>query len=189
MAFSANKMLGPTGIGVLYAKTTLLENMDPFMGGGEMIKTVEWEHSTWNDIPWKFEAGTQSIAEAVGLAAGIDYLNKVGMQKIHEHNCALTRYCMEKLPTIEGIQMYGPPAEKREGLLSFNVQWIHPHDVAAILDRSGVAVRAGHHCTQPLHRKLGIDASVRASFYLYNSPEDVDVLLEAIKEAKRVFKL
>ena len=189
MAFSAHKMLGPTGIGVLYAKTTLLENMDPFMGGGEMIKTVEWEHSTWNDIPWKFEAGTQSIAEAVGLAAGIDYLNKVGMQKIHEHNCALTRYCMEKLPTIEGIQMYGPPAEKREGLLSFNVQGIHPHDVAAILDRSGVAVRAGHHCTQPLHRKLGIDASVRASFYLYNSPEDVDVLLEAIKEAKRVFKL
>ncbi|MDO8526271.1 MAG: cysteine desulfurase [Deltaproteobacteria bacterium] len=188
LAFSSHKMLGPTGIGVLYAKEALLENMDPFLGGGEMIKTVEWESSTWNDLPGKFEAGTQSIAEAVGLKAAIEYLESIGMEAIHQHEQSLVRYTMERLREVEGVKMFGPPAEERCGLVAFTLNGVHPHDVAAILDRNGICVRAGHHCTQPLHRKLGLEASVRASFYVYNTKEEVDLFIDALKETAKVFK-
>lgn len=188
LAFSSHKMLGPTGIGVLYGRKEILEKMDPFLGGGEMIKKVEWDHSTWNDLPWKFEAGTQSIAEAVGLNAAIGFLNKIGLENIHQHEKTLVRYCMERLQEVNGIEMYGPPPQERMGLIAFNIRGIHPHDVAAILDRNGICVRAGHHCTQPLHRKLGLDASVRASFYLYNTKEEIDLLISALKEAEGFFK-
>ena len=188
LAFSAHKMLGPTGIGVLYGKKEHLEKMDPFLGGGEMIKRVEWDHSTWNDIPWKFEAGTQSIAEAVGLNAAIQYLEHVGMEEIFEHDRSLVRYCMERLPEIDGLTMYGPPAGERTGLISFAFKDIHPHDVAAVLDRNGICVRAGHHCTQPLHRKLGLDATVRASFYLYNTKEEIDLLIDGLKDTVKLFR-
>lgn len=188
LAFSSHKMLGPTGIGVLYGKKELLEKMDPFLGGGEMIKTVEWEKATWNDLPWKFEAGTQSIAEAVGLNAAIQYLNQVGLDKIFEHDRSLIRYCMERLPEVDGLTMYGPPAHERTGLIAFSIQNIHPHDVAAVLDRNGICVRAGHHCTQPLHRKLGLEATVRASFYLYNTKEEVDILVGGLKDAVLLFR-
>ncbi|MDZ4225172.1 MAG: cysteine desulfurase, partial [bacterium] len=180
LAFSSHKMLGPTGIGVLYGKKEHLEKMDPFLGGGEMIKTVEWDNSTWNDLPWKFEAGTQSIAEAVGLNAAIEYLSKMGLEKIFEHDRSLVRYCMERLPEVEGLTMYGPPPGERTGLISFAFKDIHAHDVAAVLDRNGICVRAGHHCTQPLHRKLGLEATVRASFYLYNTKEEIDLLIEGL---------
>lgn len=189
LAFSSHKMLGPTGIGVLYAKKELLEKMDPFLGGGEMIKEVQWERSTWNDLPWKFEAGTQSIAEAVGLKAAIEFLNGAGLENIHEQEQTLVRYTMECLGKVNGVTLYGPPAGDRVGLISFNLKGIHPHDVAALLDRNGICVRAGHHCTQPLHRKLGLEASVRASFYLYNTKEEVDLLIAALKEAVDFFKV
>lgn len=188
LAFSSHKMLGPTGIGVLYGKRELLEKMDPFLGGGEMIKKVEWDHSTWNDLPWKFEAGTQAIAEAVGLKAATDFLNTTGLEAIHDHEQSLVRYAMERLRSIEGITLYGPPPGDRVGLISFNLKEIHPHDVAAMLDRNGICVRAGHHCTQPLHRKLGLEASVRASFYLYNTKEEIDTLLAALRETVQFFK-
>lgn len=188
LVFSSHKMLGPTGIGVLYGKRDLLEKMDPFLGGGEMIKKVEWDHSTWNDLPWKFEAGTQAIAEAVGLKAAIDFLNTTGLEAIHDHEQSLVRYAMERLRSIEGITLYGPPPGDRVGLISFNLKEIHPHDVAAMLDRNGICVRAGHHCTQPLHRKLGLEASVRASFYLYNTKEEIDTLLAALRETVQFFK-
>lgn len=193
LAFSSHKMLGPTGIGVLYGKAALLENMDPFLGGGEMIKTVEWDHSTWNDIPWKFEAGTQSIAEAVGLAVAIDYLNNIGMEAIHDHEQMLVRHTMGRMREIPGLTIYGPPADgppagERAGLVAFNLADVHPHDVAALLDRNGICVRAGHHCTQPLHRKLGLNATVRASFYLYNTKEEVDQMIEELKEIAEFFK-
>ncbi|OGQ06405.1 MAG: cysteine desulfurase [Deltaproteobacteria bacterium RIFCSPLOWO2_01_44_7] len=188
LAFSSHKMLGPTGIGVLYAKEKILEAMDPFLGGGEMIKEVHWDHSTWNDLPGKFEAGTQSIAEAVGLKAAIDYLKTIGLEKIHDHEQALARYTMEQFSEMKELTFYGPPPKDRCGLVAFNLQGIHPHDVAAVLDRSGICVRAGHHCTQPLHRKLGLEASVRASYYLYNTKEEVDLLIDALKETTRFFK-
>ncbi len=188
LAFSSHKMLGPTGIGVLYGKKRHLEKMDPFLGGGEMIKKVEWDHATWNDIPWKFEAGTQSIAEAVGLHAAIQYLNHVELDKIFEHDQSLVRYCMERLPEIDGLTMYGPPAHERTGLIAFSIRDIHPHDIAAVLDRNGICVRAGHHCTQPLHRKLGLEATVRASFYLYNTKEEVDLLVDGLKDTVKLFR-
>lgn len=188
LAFSSHKMLGPTGIGVLYAKKEWLEKMPPFLGGGEMIKKVEWERSTWNDIPWKFEAGTQSIAEAVGLDAAIDYLKKVGLENIHHHEQSLIQYAMERLQEVEKITLLGPGALERVGLITFTVQGIHPHDIAAMLDRNGICVRAGHHCTQPLHRKLGLEATVRASLYLYNTKEEIDALIDAFKETVQFFK-
>ena len=188
LAFSGHKMLGPTGIGVLYAKKKHLEGMDPFLGGGEMIKTVEFHHSTWNDLPWKFEAGTQAITEAVGLHAAIDYLNHVGMKNIREHELRLLHYTMERLREVPGLEMIGPQASERDGVVSFNLKSAHPHDVAAMLDRNGIAVRAGHHCTQPLHRKLGLQATVRASFYLYNTLEEVDLLIQGLKETEKLFR-
>lgn len=187
LAFSSHKMCGPTGIGVLYGKKRHLEVMSPFFGGGEMIKSVELKQSTWNDLPWKFEAGTPPIVEAIGLGAAIDFLNNLGMEKIHAHEQTLVRYAMERMQEIKELRTFGPPAGERAGLVAFTLGNIHPHDLATFLDNQGIAVRAGHHCTQPLHKKLGVEATTRASFYVYNTQEDVDILIAALKQAKNLF--
>ena len=181
LAFSGHKMLGPTGVGVLYGKPELLEAMPPFLGGGEMIRTVSLNDSTWNDIPWKFEAGTPNIAQAIGLGAAIDYINKIGLENIHEYEQELLNYALEKMQEIPGINIYGA-AQKRGAVISFNVENIHPHDLAQFLDNDGIAIRAGHHCTQPIMKKLGVPATGRASFYVYNSKEDVVRLCESIEK-------
>jgi len=187
MAFSGHKMLGPTGVGVLYGKRALLEAMPPFLGGGEMIREVFMDHSTWNEVPHKFEAGTPAIAEAVALAAAIDYLSDLGMDWVHAHERDLVVYAWERLSAIQGLRILGPGPERRGGLLSFTLEGVHPHDVAAVLDLQGVAVRAGHHCAQPIHDRYGIPATARASFYLYNTREEVDILAEALERAKTIF--
>ncbi|MFO7633704.1 MAG: cysteine desulfurase [Caldilinea sp.] len=187
--FSGHKMCGPTGIGVLYGKRDLLEAMPPFMGGGDMIREVTMSGSKWNAVPYKFEAGTPAIAETIGLGAAVDYLQQVGMNWIHDHERAITRYAYERMAEVEGLHILGPGSDARGGLVAFTLEGIHPHDVSAILDRSGIAVRAGHHCAQPLHDRLGIHASARASFYLYNTHEEVDVLVEALQQAQDVFAL
>ena len=181
LAFSGHKMLGPTGVGVLYGKPELLEAMPPFLGGGEMIRTVSLNDSTWNGIPWKFEAGTPNIAQAIGLGAAIDYINKIRLEKIHEYEQELLNYALEKMQEIPGINIYGA-AQKRGAVISFNVENIHPHDLAQFLDNDGIAIRAGHHCTQPIMKKLGVPATGRASFYVYNSKEDVVRLCESIEK-------
>ena len=185
LAFSGHKMLGPTGIGVLYGKKELLQKMDPFLYGGDMIKEVTFENTTFNDLPWKFEAGTANIAQAIGLGAAIDYLNKIGMENIESYEKELVRYAYDKLSGIEEIEIYGP--KERSGLISFNVKNIHAHDTAQILDGEGIAVRAGHHCAMPLASKLGIVASARASFYLYNTQEEINKLFDGIKKVIEVF--
>ena len=187
--FSGHKMCGPTGIGVLYGKRDLLEAMPPFMGGGDMIREVKMSGSKWNSVPYKFEAGTPAIAEAIGLGAAVDYLQHVGMEWIHAHEREITRYAYERMAEVEGLRILGPAPEQRGGLVAFTLEGVHPHDVSAILDRSGVAVRAGHHCAQPLHDRLGIHASARASFYLYNTRAEVDVLVDALHKAQDVFAL
>jgi cysteine desulfurase/selenocysteine lyase len=184
---SAHKMCGPTGIGVLYGKYDLLNAMPPFLGGGEMIRTVEWRNFEPNELPQKFEAGTPAIAEAVGLGAAIDYLGTIGLEHIHHHEQMLAATTMERMKEIPGITIFGPSAEKRGGIVAFSMDGIHPHDVAQILDSLGVAVRAGHHCAMPLHGRLGISATTRASYYLYNLPEEVDVLIKGIRKAKKIF--
>ncbi len=187
LAFSGHKMCGPTGIGVLYGKRALLEEMPPFLGGGDMIRTVHLQESTWNDLPWKFEAGTPAIAQGVGMGAAVDFLSELGMDAVREHERELTAYALEALSEVEGLTLYGPPAEQRGGVASFNLAGIHPHDVASILDREGIAVRAGHHCAQPLMDCLGVHATTRASFYVYNTREDVDRLVKALYITKQVF--
>lgn len=187
LAFSAHKMLGPTGIGVLYARETLLEQMPPFLGGGDMIKRVELRTFTPNEIPHKFEAGTPAIAEAVGLEAAIAYLENVGMEAIEAHERGLIAYALERLAEVPGLKVYGPAANHRGGVASFVMEGVHPHDVAQILDREGIAVRAGHHCAMPLHQKLGVVATTRASFYLYNTYEEVDRLIEALHKVRAIF--
>jgi len=162
--------------------------MDPFLYGGEMIKEVTFEHTKFNDLPWKFEAGTTNIAQGIGLGAAIDYLNKIGMENIDQHEKELVKYAYEKLSEIEEIEIYGPDAEKRSGLVAFNVKNIHAHDTAQILDGEGIAVRAGHHCAMPLASTLGIVASTRASFYLYNTKEEIDKLIDGVKKVIKVFK-
>ncbi len=179
LAFSGHKMLGPTGIGVLYGKPELLEKMDPFLGGGEMIRIVSLSDSTWNDIPWKFEAGTPNIAQAIGLGAAIDYINEIGMDAIHKHDQELLKYALEKMREIPNVTVYGS-ADERGAVISFNVENIHPHDLSQLLDYDGIAIRAGHHCAQPIMKKLGVSATGRASFYVYNSKEDVDRLCESL---------
>lgn len=181
LAFSGHKMCGPTGIGVLYGKERLLEEMPPFLGGGDMIRKVEWESATWNRLPWKFEAGTPAFVEGVGLGAAVDYLTGVGMEAIAAHERELTAYAMERLSAIPGLTIIGPPAHQRGGVIAFTFRQIHPHDVAHMLDMEGIAVRAGHHCAQPLHRRMGLTATVRASFYLYNTTEEVDYLAQALE--------
>lgn len=187
-AFSGHKMAGPTGIGVLYGRQALLEAMDPFLVGGGMIETVTLEGATWADLPWKFEAGTPPIAEGIGLAEAADYLGSLGMEAIQAHEAEITRYAHERLRERADIEVYGPPPEEdRTGLVSFNLDGVHPHDLSSILNEQGVAVRAGDHCTQPLHDSLGVPASTRASFYLYNTREEVDALLDGLDVAKELF--
>ena len=181
LAFSGHKMLGPTGVGVLYGKPELLEEMPPFLGGGEMIRTVSLNDSTWNDIPWKFEAGTPNIAQAIGLGAAVDYINQIGMETIHNREQELLNYALEKMLEIPEINIYGA-APERGAVISFNVDNIHPHDLAQFLDYDGIAIRAGHHCAQPIMKKLGVSATGRASFYVYNSKDDVDRLCESIEK-------
>lgn len=188
LAFSAHKMLGPTGIGVLYGKRTLLDSMPPFMGGGDMIKTVHLRDFRPNDLPHKFEAGTPAIAEAAGFGAAIAYLDKIGMGEIAKHEQEIIAYALERLSEIPGVTLYGPPADKRGGVVAFALAGIHPHDVAQILDSRGIAVRAGHHCAQPLHDKLGIPATTRASFYVYSTKDDVDKLVEGILSVEEIFE-
>src|SRR5881296_1501014 len=190
LAFSGHKMCGPTGIGVLYAKKELLDSMPPFHGGGEMIREVHMYESTWKDPPYKFEAGTTNIAGAIGLGAAVDYLNQVGMRNIRLHEQELTRYTLDRLSRIKGISIYGPKdPSQREGVVSFNVGDIHAHDMATLLDEDAICVRSGHHCAQPLMERLGVSATTRASFYLYNTEQEVDRLTESLEKAKRVFKL
>jgi cysteine desulfurase / selenocysteine lyase len=185
LAFSGHKMLGPTGIGVLYGKKELLEKMQPFLYGGEMIKEVTFENTKFNDLPWKFEAGTMNIAQAIGLGAAIDYLKKIGMENIMQHERELVKYATEKLSEIDEVEIYGP--DNKSSLISFNIKNVHAHDTATILDGEGIAVRAGHQCAMPLHSVLGIMASTRASFYLYNKMEEIDKLAEGIKKAIKIF--
>ena len=180
MAFSAHKMLGPTGIGVLYGKEELLEKMEPMLYGGDMISEVSFDSAKWNELPWKFEAGTPNMAGAVGLAAAIDYLQGIGMDNVQEHEKVLAKNAMAKLQQIDGLTIYGPEAGKRGGLVSFNIDGVHPHDVSAFLDAEGIAVRGGHHCAMPLAGLLGTTGTVRASFYIYNTPEEIEKLAEEL---------
>ena len=186
-AFSAHKMCGPTGIGVLYGRESLLEAMPPFLGGGDMIKEVKLRSFRPNTLPYKFEAGTPAIAEAVGFGAAVDYLTAIGMKNISDHEHEITEYALERLEEIPGVKVFGPSADKKGGVASFTFEGVHPHDVAQILDRDGVAVRAGHHCAQPLHEKFGIPATTRASFYLYSTRAEVDKLVEGIYNVRKVF--
>lgn len=187
-AFSGHKMVGPTGIGVLYGKKELLENMEPVEFGGEMIDFVGLYESTWKELPWKFEGGTPIIAGAIGLGAAIDFLEEVGLDYIEQHEHKLAAYAIEKMSTIEGITIYGPKdAGKRAGVITFNIDDVHPHDVATVLDADGIAVRAGHHCAQPLMKWLNVSATARASFYLYNTEEDIDKLVSSLVKTKEYF--
>ena len=187
LAYSAHKMCGPTGAGVLYAREHLLEEMPPFHGGGEMIREVWADHATWNEIPYKFEAGTPNIAQAVGMGAAIEYLEGLGMDEVRQHEMEVTKYALEQLSAV-GATIYGPPGvELRGGVVSFNLPEVHPHDLATIVDQEGVCVRAGHHCAQPLMRRLEVPATARASFYIYNSFEDVDTLIKSLDSAKSWF--
>jgi cysteine desulfurase/selenocysteine lyase len=187
-AFSGHKMAGPTGIGGLYGKRHLLEEMEPFNYGGMMIEKVTFEDSTWHELPWKFEAGTPVIAQGIALAAAADYLDDIGMEKLARHENDLAQYALERFAEYDDVETYGPPAgEHRGGLVSFNVESVHAHDLSSILNDHAVAIRAGDHCTQPLHDKLGVPASARASFYVYNTREEVDKLIEAIDDARQLF--
>ena len=184
--FSGHKMLGPTGVGVLIARKNILEKMDPFMGGGEMINTVNMDKSTWNEVPWKFEAGTPNIAQVIGLGASIDYLEEIGIENIHQHEQELLHYGLKLLEQNKKVNLYGG-AENRGGVIPFNVKNIHPHDLAKFLDTDGICIRAGHHCAQPIMNKLEISATARASFYLYNTKEDIEKLVEGIEKTVRIF--
>ncbi|HET7419671.1 MAG TPA: SufS family cysteine desulfurase [Candidatus Dormibacteraeota bacterium] len=186
-AFSGHKMLGPTGAGILYGRRELLEAMPPFMGGGDMIKTVSTERTTYHDLPWKFEAGTQAIAEVIGLGAAVDYLSNLGMDAVRAHELEITEYAYESLSELDGLTVYGPPPSRRAGVISFAVDGIHPHDLATIADRDQVCLRAGHHCAMPLMTRLGVAATARASFYVYTQKEEIDRLVSSIKEAQRIF--
>src|SRR5579885_998939 len=189
LVFSGHKMLGPTGIGVLYGRRDLLEAMPPFLTGGDMIREVHLRTATWNDLPYKFEAGTPAIAESVGLGAAVDYLTALGMEAVQQHEQELLGYALERLGAVEGLTIYGPGASERGGVVSFTLGDIHAHDLAQILDSEGICVRAGHHCAQPLMEKLDVPATARASFYIYNLPEEVDALAQALEQAKTIFAL
>jgi cysteine desulfurase/selenocysteine lyase len=186
-AFSGHKMCGPTGIGVLYGKEHLLEEMQPYLYGGEMIRKVTYDESTWEDLPWKFEAGTPPIAQGVALHAAVDYLDDLGMENVQRHEELLAEYAYDRLTAFDDVTVYGPPGDDRGGLVAFNLDSVHAHDLSSILNDYGVAIRAGDHCTQPLHDKLGVAASARASFYVYNTREEVDALVDAVDEARQLF--
>ena len=180
-------MCGPSGIGVLWGRREILERMSPFNLGGEMIRSVSIERTTWNELPHKFEAGTPPIAEAYGLGVAIDYLTGIGLEEIERHEHELTGYALERLAEVPGLTIVGPPLERRGGIVSFTMDGVHPHDVAQVLDWEGVAVRAGHHCTEPAMRRLGIQATTRASFYLYTLSEEIDRLVEGLHKVREVF--
>jgi cysteine desulfurase/selenocysteine lyase len=187
VAISGHKMCGPSGIGALWGRSELLQKMEPFLTGGHMISSVRLDRTTWGELPHKFEAGTAPMAEAVGLGAAIDYLNAIGFEAIEAHEHELAAYALGRLAEVPGITLYGPPAERRAGIVSFNIEGIHPHDVAQILDMQGVAIRAGHHCCQPLMQKLGVAATNRASFYLYTVHEEIDQLADGLHTVRKVF--
>lgn len=189
LSFSGHKMCGPTGIGVLYGKRELLEAMPPFMGGGDMIRRVHLTHSTWNELPWKFEAGTPSIAEAIGLGTAVTYLTAIGMEDIHRHEQFITNYALEALSEVPGLTLYGPPASQKGGVVAFTLDGVHPHDIAELVDKEGIAIRAGHHCAMPLHKKLGVSATARASFYLHTTTDEVDKLVESLHRVRQIFRL
>jgi cysteine desulfurase / selenocysteine lyase len=186
-AFSAHKLCGPSGVGALWGRRELLEAMEPFNLGGHMIRKVQFEETTWGDLPHKFEAGTSPIAEAVGFGAAVDYITAAGLDAIERHEHELAAYALERLRDVPGIVLYGPPADRRAGIVSFNIEGIHPHDVAQVLDWEGVAIRAGHHCCQPLMHRLGVAATNRASFYLYTVPEEIDRLADGLLRVRKVF--
>ena len=186
-AFSGHKMCGPTGIGILYGKRKLLEEMPVFMGGGDMIGTVTLEGFTPNQLPWKFEAGTPAIAEAIGLGAAVDYLSNIGMENVHVREQELTAYALEQMRNLPGVTVYGPEAEHKGGVIAFAVEGVHPHDIATILDSEGIAVRAGHHCAQPLMQHLNVPALARASLYIYTRKSDVDALVAGVKKVQEIF--
>ena len=187
LAFSGHKMLGPTGIGALWGRREILNAMPPFLGGGDMIREVHLRQSLWNELPWKFEAGTPAIAEAVALGAAVDYLERVGMAAIHRHEQELTAYTLQRMQEVKGLRILGPSADRRGGLAAFTLGDVHPHDLAAFLDSRGIAIRAGLHCAQPAHERYGISASARASYYLYNTPAEIDALIDGLKEAVSIF--
>jgi len=187
LAFSSHKLCGPSGVGALWGRREILEEMSPFNLGGQMIRKVELEKTTWNELPNKFEAGTPAIAEAVGFATAIDYISEIGLDAIEAYEHELAAYALERIAEIPGIRVFGPPPERRAGIVSFDVEGVHPHDVAQILDWEGIAIRAGHHCTQPLMRRLGVAATCRASFYLYTIPDEIDRLVEGLHKVKGVF--
>jgi len=189
-AFSGHKMLGPTGVGILWVRTSILETMNPFQGGGDMIREVHKYETTWNDLPYKFEAGTPSIADVVGFGAAIDYLLKIGMDNIRQHEIELTSYALEKLSSVKGLHIYGTKdISKRGGVISFNFADVHPHDVAQIMDGEGIAIRSGHHCAQVLMERLNVAATSRVSFYIYNTKEEIDKLINSLNKVARIFKL
>lgn len=190
LAFSAHKMLGPTGVGVLYVKREILASMPPFLGGGDMIKEVDKYNTSYNELPYKFEAGTPNIADVVGFGASIDYLNRIGMSAVRTHEIDLVRYTMERMRDIEGITIYGPlQPSARGGVIAFNLGDIHPHDLATIMDDRGIAIRSGHHCAQVLMRRLQVSATSRVSFYIYNNKEEIDLFVQALYDARRLFKI
>ncbi|HTK60062.1 MAG TPA: cysteine desulfurase [Candidatus Baltobacteraceae bacterium] len=189
LAFSGHKMLGPTGIGVLYGRKDLLETLPPFQFGGDMIREVSLEKSTWNDVPWKFEAGTPNVSGAIGLGAAVDYIESVGLDAIEAHERALTAYAITKISAIPGVRVIGPTEGERVGAVAFDIPGMHPHDLVTLLDREGVSVRGGHHCAMPLHEKLGLPGTGRASLHLYNDEKDVDLLAAALAKAKSVLEL
>ncbi len=187
--FTGHKMLGPMGVGGLWGRRDLLETMGPFLGGGEMISDVWLDHAQWNELPWKYEAGTPNVADAIALGAAVDYLERVGMTAVAAHEREITAYAMERLQEIPGLRILGPGIDERGGVVAFSMEGMHPHDIAQVLDTEGVCVRAGHHCTKPLHRKLGIGASVRASFYVYTIKEEIDVLTQALQKTRELFRV
>jgi len=189
-AFSAHKMLGPTGVGVLWARKELLENMRPFQGGGDMIREVHKYETTWNDLPYKFEAGTPNVADVICFSAAIDYLVNIGIDNVRNHEIELTKYALEKMSKVKGLTIYGPKdPQKASGVISFNFNDVHPHDVATIIDKNGVAIRSGHHCAQVLMEKLNVAATNRASFYIYTTKDEVDALIDSLEQVAKVFKL
>jgi cysteine desulfurase/selenocysteine lyase len=190
MAFSGHKMCGPTGSGALYGKKALLEVMPPFMGGGDMIRTVGLRESKWNDLPYKFEAGTPAIAEGIGLGAAVDYLNGLGMENVRAHEKELVGYGIDRLAEVEDLTLYGSPdPEVRGAVLTFNLKGIHPHDLSTLLDQDGIAIRAGHHCAQPLMERLDVPATARASLYIYNQPGEIDSLVTSLRKAQKIFAM
>ena len=190
MVFSAHKMLGPTGVGVLYVKREILDKMKPFIGGGDMIKEVHKHGTIYNDLPYRFEGGTPNIADVIGFGSAIDYLNKVSMDRVRQHEIDITSYAIKAVTDVKGVTLYGPPnPNHRGGVVSFNISDIHPHDLATIMNEQGVAIRSGHHCAQILMERLGVSATSRTSFYIYNTKEEVDIFINALNYARRLFKI